>query len=394
MKLDGERLARLRLHLVNGLGPVGTRRLLETFPSAEAAWDAGPEAWARAGIGPKVRAAAEKTSAQKALDEWERLRRLGGWMLTIADEAYPPLLKEIAAPPQVLFGLGRLPREPCLAVVGTRRPTDGGRQVARQLSRDLAAHGLVIVSGMAQGIDAAAHEGCLEAGGHTVAVLAHGLDRCYPPEHRPLMNAIARQGTVITEYPLGTVARAGHFLSRNRIISGMSLGTLVVEAGPQSGAMRTATMALEEGREVFAVPGDVRLWASKGPHRLLRDGAVLTESAQDVLDALPPWSRDEIFPAHPEVHGTDVALGSPARDSGAGAGPPGPPDPAGQDALVSLLASGWVSFEVLQRHSGAGVPQLLARLSRWELEGRVVSDGQGRFRLVRPSSLQPQEGPL
>lgn len=386
--MDGERLARLRLHLVNGLGPAGTRRLLDTFGSAENAWREGPDAWERAGIPPKVRAAALEISLRRALEEWERLRQMGGWMLTVDDDAYPPLLREIAAPPPVLFGLGRLPRPPCLAVVGTRRPTEGGRLIARQLCRDLASRGMVIVSGLAQGIDAAAHEGCLEAGGHTVAVLAHGLDHCYPQHHRELMRAIARTGTVLTEYPMGTSPRPGHFVVRNRIIAGMSWGTVVVEAGPRSGAMHTANMALEAGREVFAVPGDVRLWTSKGPHRLLRDGAILTESAQDVLDALPQWAWGDCGPANRQAGAHHEDATSESASGG------NPEDGIGRDRLLALLASDWTSVDALIRQAGGSVPQWLSLLSRWELEGTVVSDGQGRFRLARRPSLQPQEGSL
>ena len=169
----------------------------------------------------------------------------------------------------------------------TRRPTPSGRRAAAELAAELARGGVVVVSGMAFGIDAEAHSACLDAGGLTVAVLAHGVDGCYPPAHRSLMERIVARGAVVTEFPLGTAPRAGLFPARNRIIAGLAVGTVVVEASLRSGAMVTATVAAEEGREVFAVPGDVYRWASKGPHQLLREGAVLTESAADIWAALP-----------------------------------------------------------------------------------------------------------
>jgi len=288
VSLSPEGMALLRMHLVDGLGPRRLAAIVSAFGSARAAWREGPDAWRdAAGVPLSVVQAAHETGPERVRRELDRLEALGGWVITLDDESYPELLRNTSRPPAALFGLGRLPREPAIAIVGTRRPTPSGRRTAAELAGELARGGVVITSGMAFGIDAEAHRACLEAGGLTVAVLGHGLDRCYPPAHRPLMERIAARGAVITEFPLGTEPRAGLFPARNRLIAGMSVATVVVEASLRSGAMITATAAAEEGREVFAVPGDVHRWASKGPHQLLREGAVLTESAADIWAALP-----------------------------------------------------------------------------------------------------------
>lgn len=288
MPLSPEGEALLRLHLVDGLGARRLAAIVAAFGSARAAWREGPDAWREAaGVSPSVVEAAHRTGRERVRWELEQVEALGGWVITLDDEAYPPLLRETSRPPAVLFGRGRLPANPAVAIVGTRRPTPSGRRTAAQIAADLARGGVAIASGMAFGIDAEAHKACLDAGGFTIAVLAHGLDGCYPPAHRDLMERIVARGAVITEFPLGTAPRPGLFPARNRIIAGLSVGTVVVEAGLRSGAMITATVAAEEGREVFAVPGDVGRWASRGPHQLLREGAVLTESAADIWAALP-----------------------------------------------------------------------------------------------------------
>lgn len=294
MPLSPEGVALLRMHLVDGLGPRRLAAIVSAFGSARAAWREGPDAWRdAAGVPLPVVQAARETGLERVQRELDRLESLGAWALTLDDDAYPPLLRQTSRPPAVLFGLGRLPRDPAIAIVGTRRPTPSGKRTAAELAVELAQGGVVVVSGMAFGIDAEAHKACLAAGGLTVAVLAHGLDGCYPPAHRSLMERIISQGAVITEFPLGTAPRAGLFPARNRIIAGMAVGTVVVEASLRSGAMVTATVAAEEGRDVFAVPGDVHRWASKGPHQLLREGAVLTESAADIWAALPDLRPQE-----------------------------------------------------------------------------------------------------
>lgn len=375
---SSEGRALLRLHLVEGMGPRRIKAVTEAFGSAERAWREGPEAWREAlKIPPSVVEAALALEPGRETRELEGLERLGGSVLTWDDEAYPPLLRESSRPPAALFVLGRLPEKPMIGVVGTRRPSPAGRAVTAELAQDLARSGAVVASGMALGIDGIAHQAALDAGGETVAVVAHGLDHCYPPSHRSLMAAIAAQGAVVTEFPLGTKPKAGLFPVRNRIIAGLSHGIIVVEASVRSGAMTTATWAAEEGREVFAVPGDVRLWSTKGPHRLLREGAVLTESAQDVWDALPhvfPGPAG-LAPQQSSLPGLEAAPAAEGDEANAfhDAGPLAPHLPVGE----------WISLDVLTRLTNEGAPQLLAELTRAELTGWVESDGHGRWRRRR-----------
>lgn len=204
------------------------------------------------------------------------------------DERYPLLLKELRDQPESLYVLGNTDvlNLPAIAIVGSRNPTSGGRDNAFRFARHLARTGFVIVSGLAEGIDTAAHEGALDADGHTIAVLGHGLDRIYPTANRSLAERILESGALVAEYPPGTPPRRAHFPQRNRIISGLSLGTLVVEAARRSGSLITARTAGEQGREVFAIPGSIHNPMAKGCHRLIRQGARLVESADDILSEL------------------------------------------------------------------------------------------------------------
>jgi DNA processing protein len=204
---------------------------------------------------------------------------------------YPALLEAIPDPPQRLYVRGKIPEQPMLAIVGSRRATPYGERVARRLAAGLAETGIAIVSGLARGIDSAAHRGALEAGGTTVAVLATGLDRIYPPENRPLAEEIVDQGALVTEMPEQTVPLPRRFPVRNRLISGLSHGVIVVEAAERSGALITARMALEQGREVLAVPGSVDNPLTVGTHRLLKDGATLVHTVEDVLEEFPGLVR-------------------------------------------------------------------------------------------------------
>ena len=207
------------------------------------------------------------------------------------DPAYPALLKEIHDPPPRLHVRGRLPSEPMIAIVGSRRATPYGGRAAHRLARELSNAGVVVVSGLARGIDAAAHRGALEGPTPTVAVMATGLDRIYPPEHAELAQAIARTGALLTEADNGTLPLPGRFPIRNRIISGLSLGVVVVEAAERSGALITARMAAEQGREVFCVPGSIENPLAIGGHRLIKDGATLVQTVEDVLDEFPALAR-------------------------------------------------------------------------------------------------------
>ncbi|HYY46095.1 MAG TPA: DNA-processing protein DprA [Candidatus Angelobacter sp.] len=212
-------------------------------------------------------------------------------VLWLTDPAYPTLLRQIHDPPMRLFVRGQLPDGPFIAIVGSRRATPYGCRAAYRLAHDLSDAGVVVVSGLARGIDAAAHRGALEGPTPTVAVMATGLDRIYPPEHADLAAAIAKTGALITEAAEGTLPLPGYFPVRNRIISGLSLGVLIVEAAERSGALITARMALEQGREVFCVPGSIENPLAVGAHRLIKDGAKLVQTVEDVLDEFPALAR-------------------------------------------------------------------------------------------------------
>ncbi|MFI5266627.1 MAG: DNA-processing protein DprA [Chloroflexota bacterium] len=275
---------------VDGIGPAKTRRLFERFGSLKAAWGQSAEGLIGAGIDAPT--AQRFLKARQTLDlaaELGRLDRAGVQAISWDDEErYPRLPRHIASPPVVLYVRGELlPRdELAVAVVGTRLPSPYGRQVAQKLAGELAAKGVTIVSGLARGIDAEAHRAALAAGGRTIAVLGSGLDVMYPREHANLAREIASSGAVMSEYPLGTKPDAVHFPARNRIVSGLSLGTIVIEAGDTSGALITARFAGEQGRDIFAVPGSIFSKQSLGVHRLIQDGAKLVATVQDVLDEL------------------------------------------------------------------------------------------------------------
>lgn len=211
-------------------------------------------------------------------------------IITLADPDYPPLLREIDDPPPLLFVNGDLTalKTPQLGMVGSRNPSSGGAENARNFAKSLARTGLSITSGLALGIDAAAHEGALAGGGLTIAVTGTGLDRVYPARHRELAHRITASGALISEFPIGTPPLADHFPRRNRIISGLSLGTLVVEAAPQSGSLITARLAAEQGREVFAIPGSIHNPMARGCHALIRQGAKLIETVEEILEELGP----------------------------------------------------------------------------------------------------------
>ena len=277
------------LSTVSQIGPARFKKLLEAFGDAEAAWKASPGALAMAGLDRRaVEALAALRSKADPAEVWQKVERTGAKVVTWDDAAYPEQLGHIPDPPPVLYIRGNLlPTDRfAVAVVGTRRVTAYGRQVAERLVADLARAGVTIVSGLARGTDAVAHRAALQAGGRTLAVLGSGLDRIYPTEHAGLAREIERQGALISEFPPGTPPDALNFPRRNRIISGLSMGTLVVEAGETSGALITADFALEQGREVFAVPGSILSPASIGPNRLIQDGAKLVRGAQDVLEEL------------------------------------------------------------------------------------------------------------
>jgi len=284
----------LTLALVPGLGPAQARRLADRHGGPEAACALSPAGLTAAGIAAEVVAGWSQTRV-RAAREIDRLSALGASLRAWDDPAYPARLRAIGDPPLVLALRGLLDSEaPAVAVVGARRASAYGRRVAEELAHGLAAVGISVVSGLATGIDAAAHRGALAARGHTVAVLATGIDGVYPPWHAGLAREVAASGALVSEFACGTPPLPHHFPRRNRVISGLAVGTVVVEATPGSGSLITARCALEQGREVFAVPGPVGVALHEGTHRLIRDGATLVRGVEDVLDEIAPALRQRL----------------------------------------------------------------------------------------------------
>lgn len=289
---DSALLAHVRLACVSGVGSRLRRMLLERFGSPEQVLAASAEEIASvARIGPKLLASFAEAAKSRVAEETLALCRARGVSLLVeGSDSYPGLLSRIADPPGLLFVRGRL--EPCdalaVAVVGARNASPYGKRVAWQLAGGLARSGYTVISGLARGIDAAAHRGALDAGGRTIAVLGTGVLEIYPPEHEDLAADVLARGAVVSEAPPLAEAHAGAFPQRNRIVSGLSLGTVVVEAAERSGALITARLATEQGREVFAVPGPIDSRTSRGCHGLIRDGAKLVESVDDILEELGP----------------------------------------------------------------------------------------------------------
>ena len=375
------------------LGPAATMRVLEAFQQPHVVFAATPRAWAEharlssAGCARLLEAANRDVTADLA-----RLARLGVRLVTLYDADYPARLRAIADPPCLLCVKGTLPppEQPAIAIVGSRRASPYGRHVAAELAAGLTQRGFVIVSGMALGADAAAHEGCLRASGLTLAVLGCGIDVIYPPEHAQLYERIAGSGAVISEMPLGAPPTRISFPIRNRIISGLSLGVVVVEASEKSGALITVDHALEQGREVFAVPGSVNSAQSRGSHKLLRDGAKLVESVEDILEDLPidlPKARRAINPmSGPNWDPRATSLIMPPEEVSAPPArraprqpakpvepppPPLPPLPPEEETLLRLLSTTARHVDELIQDSSLPPAQVNAALLMLELKGCV-----------------------
>ena len=290
---DAHLRAMLRLSLAEGVGPITTARLLESFGSAEAVFEASAGRLMDVeGVGGKTAAAILGVGERQVDAELDEASKRGAHLMALGDEGYPSDLARITDPPAVLYVRGELRRvEPAIAMVGSRSASFYGRKQATRFAAGLAGYGFAIVSGGARGIDAAAHEGALGAGGRTLAVLGSGLSCIYPPENADLMEKVAASGAIVSEFPMLFPPTAGNFPRRNRIISGLSLGVIVVEASEKSGALITARHACEQNREVFAVPGPVDSPNARGVHALLRDGAQLVQDPADVVEALGPLTE-------------------------------------------------------------------------------------------------------
>ena len=369
---DHEPLLRL---LLGGVPASVLRRLLDTHGDAATALAAGPRDWASHGADRATCAAVQAPDAA-ALDR--SLRWLEGdrhHLLGWRDEAYPPLLRRIASPPALLFVAGDpgLLWRPAVAVVGSRAATAGGRANAAAFAAALARAGLCVASGMAAGIDAAAHHATLEAGGMTVAVLGTGPDIAYPASHRPLMARIAQAGAVVSEHPPGTAPLRTHFPSRNRILVGLSLGVLVVEAALRSGALITARQAGDAGREVFALPGSIHNPMARGCHRLIRDGAQLVETPAEVLDVLAPLVGDLARALRGVLEHSVPTEAPPSAVSF--------PDDPDTYRLWQALGHDPTDMDELLARTGLTAATVSSILLALELEGRVAAE-HGRYSRV------------
>jgi DNA processing protein len=345
--------ARLRLHCLPELGTKRFRILINAFGNASSALSAPAAAWRALGL-PAACAAARRDDVvrQRVNASLVWLQQPNQHLLMWDDPDYPALLAELPDPPPLLFVAGdpTLLVLPQLAIVGSRRASKPGMDTAHAFARSLAAGGFVITSGMALGIDGAAHQGALAIGGKTVAVLGTGLLQVYPPRHRHLAADIVDQGgAMISELPLDSPPVPASFPLRNRIISGLSLGVLVVEASPSSGSLITARLALEQGREVYAIPGSIHHPGARGCHQLIRDGAALVECVEHILEGLRGWQN--LAPV-PRVKAAPI-----------------------KHPLLKLLFAAPHSSEALAVASGWALPKVLAALTELELDGRVACEG-------------------
>jgi len=387
MELSPTQRQWLTLKMIPGVGTTLFVRLLSRFGTPGDVL-AAPEHALREVVGPKL---AERIHAYRDMVDVARqialLGEYGAHLVTMDDSAYPLLLAEIYDPPLVLFARGILaaPDAPCVAIVGTRKPTPYGVRMARTLAQELALRGITVVSGMAEGIDTAAHEGALEAGGHTIAVLGCGVDVVYPPRNAEIMHQIIGQGAVYSCFEMGVKPSKGHFPYRNRIISGLSLGTVVVEAPVGSGSLITARNAAEQGREVYAVPGEAGSFNSRGPHALLREGAKLVETAEDIIVEL------DLAPAHRQAATPDSTRSRVELSPTPSATQPAPPAPPPARPAPNLSATEQVVLDVLHRDgsfvdeiAAAGrvsISEALSALTMLELKGLVRQFSGKRFAL-------------
>jgi DNA processing protein len=375
----------LRLQLTPGVGSAGARRLLTQFGLPHKVFQQTQHTLER--IVSSVQASAllqEPPELAALLDvtwTWLETEPLSRRVLTLADPAYPQALLNIEDPPFLLYAVGakdlwaqgglNAVSDRCLAIVGSRNPTPLGIANAHQFAAALSQAGLTIVSGMALGVDGAAHEGALEGAAidqvATIAIVGTGLDRVYPRQHRVLAHRIAQRGFLLSEYPLGTPPHASNFPQRNRIISGLCRGTLVVEAALQSGSLITARLATEQGKDVFAIPGSIHATQARGCHALIKQGAKLVECAQDVLEELQ-WS--------PSAQIAPELIAADAQPSGAG-------DLFDSDSnLLQALGFDPTSLDTLQARTGVDTPTLQAQLMTLELQGRVARLPGGQFQQV------------
>jgi DNA processing protein len=350
-------------NLIKGIGAVRMQALIQHFGDLELAWKAAPAELAQAGLSLKL--IERIVQAREDIDLaglCARIAAQGINVLTWEDEAYPQRLKEIDQPPPVLYLRGEyLPDDVfAVAIVGTRRVTPYGRQITEELSSFLAANGITVISGLARGVDALAHQTALKAGGRTIAVLGSGVDKIYPPEHRALAEQMLERGAIVSDYAPGTPPDASNFPPRNRIISGLSLAVVVVEAGETSGALITAEFAAEQGREIFAVPGSILAPQSKGTNKLIQNGALPLLSVEDLMQALDLTRMGEHKAARKII-----------------------PTDATEARLMDVLGEEPLHVDEIRSRADLPIEKVSAALALMELKGMVRQVGGMNYVAVR-----------
>ena len=358
-----ERIFWVGLNLVKGIGAARFQALIAQFGSPQAAWEAPAHQLRSSELpAPVIDALLDVRAAVDLEQIWAQIQSKGINLVTLQDENYPARLRQIDQPPPVLYTLGELnvQDEWAVAIVGTRRQTHYGRQATEELAAFLAQNGVTVVSGLARGIDSTAHRAALDAGGRTIAVLGSGVDQIYPAENRGLALEMAERGAVLSDYALGTPPEASNFPPRNRIIAGLSIAVVVVEAGERSGARITANFALEQGREVFAVPGNIFSPQSQGTNRLIRDGAHPLLAPQDLLEVL----NLSMVTEHQKAR---VVL----------------PANAVEAAIFEVLGHEPVHVDQIGQQAKLPIEQISATLTLMELKGMVRQVGGMRYVAVR-----------
>ena len=401
MRLTDQHRDWLRLLMTPGVGTAHFIRLLARFHSPSAILDAQVNALAEvAGRGLAQRIVQYRDSVDIEGQE-QLMARHSAWFVTLEDPGYPLRLAEIHDPPLALFGRGTLTEQDsrCVAIVGTRRASPYGIRMAERFGRDLAAKRFTVVSGLANGIDAAAHRGAIEAGGRTIAVLGNGVDVVYPRQNAELFESVTQNGCIVSQFPMNTPPDRRHFPYRNRIISGLTLGTLIVEAPGRSGALITARQAAEQGREVFAVPGQVGSQNSQGPHGLIKEGAKLVENADDIVveldlaaedapvpaPAIAPSSRDEAEPVadapkpRREPSPKAAAVSPNADRASVQTAPPSEPGGPEERKVLQALAANGSYVDEIAEVCRIPVSQALSTLTLLELKGLVRQFSGKRF---------------
>lgn len=389
---EAERLDLLRLARSEGIGPVTCHKLLERFGSARAALNALPDLAKRGGRGGQIR----PCTLARAEAELAELTKLGAHLVAWGEPAYPAALAATEDAPLVITVRGRveLLDRPCIALVGARNASANGRKIAQDMARDLAAAGCAVVSGLARGIDSAAHLGALQAldqsadcPGGTIAVIAGGIDVLYPPENGALFNRVGSDGLVIAELPPGTEPLARYFPRRNRIISGLSLAVVVVEAALKSGSLITARLALEQGRDVMAIPGSPLDPRCRGSNHLIREGAQLVEDAEQVLEALGPSLSRPVTPRSAQPIRDRVNISAPAETTLPGGDQPlekasESDEERARRAVLSQLGPSPVGVDELRRQCQCSGPVLGLVLLELDLAGRLERHPGNRVSLI------------